>query len=146
MYEFCIYGKPVSQPRPRFVRRGKKLMSYDPKTAQTSKAHIQNTVLLGLEEDFKPLDGPIFLEIEAWFPCPKSKWRKRNPIPETHKSNGPDIDNVAKHYMDALFASGMLSNDDRQIAKLHITKYQCAQGDNPKTIVRFGLLEEEVAQ
>ena len=56
MYEFCIYGKPVSQPRPRFVRRGKKLMSYDPKNAQTSKAHIQNTVLFFYHKTNQLLD------------------------------------------------------------------------------------------
>jgi Holliday junction resolvase RusA-like endonuclease len=140
MIEFTIPGVPMAQSRPRFSRQGAHVRAYESSRCVDSKAHIQQTVLMQHEEKYgkapTPTDSPLHLVIEAYFPCPKSQHRKREPKPEMWKDNGPDLDNIAKHYMDALF-NGILALDDRQICKLTVTKKQNAQGVGPFTVVRY---------
>ncbi len=141
IYKIEIPGVPMAQGRPRFSTRSGKPIAYEAKNTKSSKAHIQATAKSQLPEDFVRFTGGIALRIVAKFPCPKSKHRKRTPLEAQWKSNGPDLDNIAKHYMDALLASGMLADDDRQVCSLQVLKIQVAQGEAPCVIVEITALE-----
>ncbi|MBU03344.1 MAG: hypothetical protein CME55_08630 [Halieaceae bacterium] len=144
MYKFVVPGKPMAQPRPRFSSQRGFVKTYELKSSRDSKAHIQHSVLNQLSEnglEAKQIQGPIALRIVAKYPCPKSQHRKRKPVQAKWKDNGPDIDNIAKHYMDALLASGMLAGDDRQVCSLQVLKIQVGQGENPCTVIEIIPLE-----
>ena len=141
MYTIKIPGKPMAQGRPRFSRRGGIAVAYEKADTKSSKAHIQTMALSQLPDDFQRIEGAIAVRIVAKFPCPKSKHRKREPLQAQWKSNGPDVDNIAKHYLDALLASGLLADDDRQVASLLVVKVQAAQGEPPETIIEISPME-----
>jgi Holliday junction resolvase RusA-like endonuclease len=110
------------------------------KSSSDSKSHIQHTALNQIGANEQPLiqiRGPIAVRIVAKYPCPKSQHRKTKPVVARWKDNGPDADNIAKHYLDALLASGILANDDRQVASLQVLKMQVAQGDSPSTLIEI---------
>lgn len=145
-YTITIPGKPMSQPRPRFSSAKGFVRTYELKSSRDSKSHIQHTALMQIEEtggEVVQIQGPIAVRVIAKFPCPKSQHRKTKPVPAKWKSNGPDIDNIAKHYMDALLASGMLAGDDRQVSSLQVLKLQVAQGEQPCTIIEVIPLEAQ---
>ena len=135
-----IPGVPMAQGRPRFSTIRGKPLAYEAKNTKSSKAHIQQTALQQLPENFERFNGAVALRITAKYPCPKSQHRKRTPVEAKWKDNGPDVDNIAKHYMDALFASGILADDDRQVSSLQICKVQVAQGEAPCTIIEVSSL------
>ena len=83
-------------------------------------------------------EGPVWFEIRAVWPCPKSaskidgaEWRWRD--------QRPDIDNVAKSVLDA--ANGILFSDDAQIASLKVHKVIAPAGVKPRIDICFGALE-----
>lgn len=141
MYKITIPGKPMAQGRPRFASRGGIAVAYEKKDTKSSKAHIQHLAMAQLPDGYERFEGAVAVRIIAKFPCPKSKHRKRDPLAVKWKDNGPDVDNIAKHYMDALLASGLLADDDRQVASLQVLKVQAAQGDPPETIIEICPLE-----
>mgnify|MGYP001300937043 CR=1 FL=1 len=138
-FTITIPGVPMAQPRPRATTINGKSRVYQPKTARDSKATIQSHANDWIENnpDWERLEGPVAVRITAVFKCPTSQYRKRSPQKAKFKSNGPDLDNVAKHYMDALCASGIVCNDDRQVATLQVIKIQAAQGEPPYTKVEI---------
>ncbi len=139
---FVLPGKPVAQGRPRFYRKGNFVVATDPKPSKVYKADIAYIAQkareeAGLEGMF---EGPLGMQILAYFPCPKSKWRVKNPRPEEHHSKRPDADNIAKSVKDGL--SGVLYHDDGQISELIVRKRIAAQGDGPRIEVELYNLEE----
>ncbi len=146
--KFTIPGKPVPQGRPRFYRRGKYVAAVDPKNSRVYKKDISYIVSIekekmGLKEkDLLFEDGPIRLTVHAFFPCPKSQWRKTKPRAERHHAKRPDADNVAKGIKDGL--SGVLYRDDGQISELIVKKRIAAQGEAPRVEIEVELLDEEI--
>jgi Holliday junction resolvase RusA-like endonuclease len=143
-YKILIPGTPMAQPRPRFSRAKGFVRTYELKSSSDSKSHIQHTAINQINDygqSLIPLTGPLAVRIVAKYPCPKSQHRKTKPPKARWKDNGPDIDNIAKHYMDALLASGMLAGDDRQVASLQVLKIQVAQGDSPSTLIEVTPLD-----
>ena len=59
--------------------------------------------------------------------------RKRKPALARFKDKGPDIDNIVKHYMDGLLASGIVANDDNQVVSLAASKIELGQDVSPYT-------------
>ena len=139
---FTIPGKPVAQGRPRFYRRGKYVSAVDPQASRVYKADISYIAKKELEKiGFEKLmEGAIGLKIKAYFPCPKSQYRKTNPRPERHHPKRPDADNIAKSVKDGL--NGVLYHDDGQIAELIIKKRIAVQGEPPRLEVEIYALPE----
>ena len=133
--EFTIPGKPVAQGRPRFYRKGSYVVATDPQASKVYKADIAYVAQRAREEAGMAglFEGPLGLRVVAYFPCPKSKWRKRVPRPEEHHDKRPDADNLAKAVKDGL--SGVLYHDDGQVAELVVRKRRAAQGDAPRVEV-----------
>ena len=145
MFELKIPGNPVSQPRARAASFNGKARMYQPKTAADNKAMVMSLAKIAIENESRsdlPFTGPVAVRIVACYPCPKSQERKRKPRQAKWKSNGSDIDNIAKHYMDALCASGVLTLDDRQISSLQVLKIQLEQGEAPYTLFEISPLGE----
>jgi len=139
---FTIPGKPVAQGRPRFYRRGKYVSAVDPQASRVYKADISYIAKKELEKiNFKNLmEGAIGLNVTAYFPCPKSQYRKTNPRLERHHAKRPDADNIAKSVKDGL--NGVLYHDDGQIAELTIKKRIAAQGEPPRLEVEIYTLPD----
>ena len=82
---FTIPGAPVAKGRPRVTSRG----AYTPKKTVT----YESTVALFASEVFpKPMDGPVFLEVEFFLPRPKKYMRKKDPEGPIPCTTRPDID------------------------------------------------------
>ena len=139
--ELTIPGKPVAQGRPRFYRRGTFVVATDPKASKVYKADIQYLAQKHKEDNniSELLDGPLGLDVMAYFPCPKSRWRKTKPRTEEHHAKRPDADNVAKSIKDGL--TGVFYHDDSQISELIIRKRIAAQGEAPRIEVSLYTLD-----
>jgi Holliday junction resolvase RusA-like endonuclease len=126
-----IPGEPVAQGRPRFARRGNFMVAYDPAKSRnwkaTAQAHFREA--LAAAGIATPLQGPVECRILARFTCPKSDWRKREPVPERLHMKRPDAENVAKAVLDS--ATGVVWLDDAQVAELTVKKVIGAQGEAP---------------
>ena len=139
--DLTIPGKPVAQGRPRFYRRGNFVVATDPKASKVYKADVQYLAQKHKEDNNidELLDGPLGLDVMAYFPCPKSRWRKTNPRPEEHHAKRPDADNIAKAIKDGL--TGVFYHDDSQISELIIRKRIAAQGEAPRIMVSLYTLD-----
>ena len=111
--EFTVYGKPRGKGRPRFTKYGG---VYTPKET----VEYEKLILTYFRESMKNYpfelalsDRPMCLSLMANFSSKKNPWELK-----------PDVDNIAKVYMDAL--SGHAYVDDKQIIKLEIGKMQGA--------------------
>ena len=145
-FKLSVPGRPMAQPRARAVSFNGKARVYQPITAAASKALVIELAEKCLDElkttepDFYariPFQGAVAVRITAVYPCPKTQHRKRVETPAKWKDNGPDLDNVAKHYMDALCASGLIVGDDRQVSSLQVLKIQAKQGISPYTTIEI---------
>ena len=122
-----IPGPPVAQKRPRFVRRGAGVGTYDPSAA--AKADLVRCV----EAQVRPaiMHGPLAVGLAFYLPRPKSHrtaaGKLKTKAPSRHVSR-PDVDNLAKFVLDAL--NGVLWLDDALIVGLLIEKHY-AEGDSP---------------
>jgi len=133
-FEIKIPGEPVAASRPRFRRTSKGVMTHPTKKTHESSQRIKE-MATKLMKGRDKLIGPLEARIHAMYPCPKYKHRVRNPPKASLKHNGPDVDNIAKHYMDALLASGIVADDDKQVVSLLVTKIELAQGAEPYTLI-----------
>jgi Holliday junction resolvase RusA-like endonuclease len=79
-----------------------------------------------------PEGEPLEVLILVVGELPKSKHRKRNPIPRRWQvsQRAGDFDNLAKPVCDA--ATGILWHDDRQVARATVEKIVGAQGEEPR--------------
>lgn len=124
--EFTAYGTPKAQPRAKACIRGKHAGVYDPGTADDWKSIVRNAALEAW--DGKPLIGPLYVQIDAWLPRPKSHFTKkglRENAPSWVESK-PDLDNLEKAILDALTNLG-LWRDDSQVARVAKRKRYTAE-------------------
>lgn len=140
MLEISIPGEPCAQGRPRFARRGRFVVAYDPAKSRNWKATAQQHMRDARGPDVPPLQGPVSCEISATFTCPKGDWRKREPQSRRWHWKKPDPENVAKAVLDA--ATGVLWLDDSQVARLVVVKAIGAQGEAPRVWLRVGPIAE----
>ena len=113
-YTFGI--TPVPQGRPRFVKRGAFVQTYDPKTSKEFKQTIKK---LAVQQSPTLSESALEVSIVFYMSIPKSKPKKWREHPPAHCSK-PDTDNLVKGTLDAL--TGVLWKDDSQICTLHAHK------------------------
>ena len=131
-FKIRIDGEPVAAQRPRFRRTSKGVMTHPTKKTHESLTRIKKQATKKMKGK-KKLEGPLEVRIMAMFPCTKKRIRKRNPAMARFKDTGPDIDNIAKHYLDGLLASGIVANDDNQVVSLAVSKIELGQDSEPYT-------------
>ena len=111
---------PVPQGRPRFVKRGNFVQTYDPKTSKEFKEKLKK---LAKQQSPTLSERALEVSIVFYMSIPKSKpkkWRERAARNEEKCTVHKDLDNLAKSVLDAL--TGILWKDDSQIVKLVIEK------------------------
>jgi Holliday junction resolvase RusA-like endonuclease len=113
-----IPGKPIAWKRAR--RNGKRY--FHEKPHQDERARVQ-----ALFVDVECIDHPLVVVIAATYALPKAYHRVRQPGKSRPKMSRPDVDNIAKFYLDAL--NGVLFEDDAQVVKLVASKRFGAQDE-----------------
>ena len=119
MSKYTFNITPVPQGRPRFVKRGNFVTTYDPKTSKDFKESLKKLVS-------NPTLSESALEVSVTFymSIPKSKPKKWRESPPRHCKK-PDVDNLVKSTLDAL--TGILWKDDSQIVTLKAHKEYSSQ-------------------
>lgn len=129
--ELEILGDVVGKQRPRITKNGH---VYTPNKTAKYEAYIR----LCFQEkypNFKPLEEPIKLEIEAYYPIPKSASKKQKELMLQNKvlpTKKPDLDNVLKSVLDAL--NGIAYKDDVFITDISISK---RYAEMPKIVIKI---------
>lgn len=130
---FFVFADPVAQPRVKAVNRGGFTRVYTPSTANKYKEVIRWHAVGHWMRP--PSQLPIALELQFLFARPKSMVWKKRAMPRTLHTTKPDVDNLCKAVMDAL--SGIIFEDDRQVAKLVVSKGYCAGHEEPHTVIKI---------
>ena len=136
-FVFTVETLPKAKARPKFVRQGKFIHAYTPKTTLDYERKIAEEFLL---QGGTVFDYP-FLEISiiAYFPIPKSTRKAERLLLETefvpypHK---PDTDNLGKSILDALNKVAYM--DDKQVVFLKVKKFY---GKYPRIHIRIKEIE-----
>lgn len=128
MIHVLIPGEPCAQGRPRATIVSGHARLYDPKDSRSWKGAARVAMMAARQTPI--LDGPIAVEILAVHSCPRTDYRKREPMPRRFRDRRPDIENVVKSCLDA--ATGILWRDDAQIAQLFVEQMTGAQDEPPR--------------
>jgi len=137
--KFIVYGKPGSQDRPRFFRRGKHIGSYDP--GKADKKSLIEAVKHYVPEE--PLEVPVRIDIVAYFKRPKSHYRTGKysnvlkPNAPKYHTKKPDWDNIGKFYSDAF--NGVFWKDDSYAAVGSVVKLYTEEPE--RTLIKITILE-----
>lgn len=111
MFNIIIEAKPFFQKRHRY---GKGFL-YDP--SAKDKKNVRHIIRSQFKH--KPIDSALDVHISFYFKPPKS-YKNPQQYYLTPKTTKPDIDNLAKFYMDAM--NGIVYTDDKLIYSLSLSK------------------------
>jgi Holliday junction resolvase RusA-like endonuclease len=101
----------VGKARPRFSRRGNKVVTFTPRETQIYEQNVKSLAQVAMIGKAM-LEGPVKVTITAYFAHKKKTgW---------HISR-PDIDNVVKAILDGL--NGVVFADDAVVAQLVASKH-----------------------
>lgn len=122
MVMYTVYGEPVGKGRPRFVRRGNFTQTYTPAKTKTYEDEIRYMARAAMGAS-PPLETPVTVAIYIRVEIPKSfsKQKRKDALANIIKpTKKPDLDNIAKCFLDAM--NGHVYLDDKQVVNLHVTK------------------------
>jgi Holliday junction resolvase RusA-like endonuclease len=123
---FQVEGDPKGKGRPRFSRFGKFTRVYTDKQTLDYEAVIKFFAAQAMgSTDLLETPVSVFLYIRHAVPQSYSKKRTEaclNGFEQPCKK--PDIDNIAKTYLDAM--NGVIFKDDTQVIDLHVKKVYSA--------------------
>ena len=122
MTMFTVYGEPVGKGRPRFAKRGNFVSTYTPQKTKTYEDEIRMMAKAAMGSS-EPLETPVTVAIyiRVGIPVSYTKQMKKYALDGTLKpTKKPDIDNIAKCFLDAM--NEIVYLDDKQVVSLHITK------------------------
>lgn len=129
MLRLEIPGTPTAKGRPRFNRASGR--TYTP--AKTVEAELGVRVIAALAmRGAAPFDGPLCVQMHAYFPVPASWSRKKRDAALTGELGHtckPDCDNLLK-LLDSL--NQIVWRDDAQVVDARITK---GYGARPHTVI-----------
>ena len=115
---FVVKGKPIAKKRPRFVRRGKFVGTYNPQETEEGRFLWDVKAQIG---NRKPIEGPIIIQMTFYMPRPKNHFGSgknegvlKKTAPRFHTST-PDLDNLEKFVFDCL--NGVVWIDDALVVK-----------------------------
>lgn len=134
---FEVPGPPVPQPRPRVSTRGGFARAYTPK-GHGIHAYREAVELLATSSGWAegPTDGPMAVEIDAYFPRPPSHLNRAGDVkPAAPARPRADVDNLAKGVLDAITDSRAFWLDDDQVVELVIRKGYARPGAGGRTII-----------
>jgi Holliday junction resolvase RusA-like endonuclease len=114
---YSVEGDPVGKQRPRFSRG----RTYTPKKTVDYERLIAAKALSAMAPAIPvKTTVAIFIWINHAIPASYSKKRKEACLNGLEFPKKPDLDNVAKLYLDAM--NGIVYKDDVQVIKLRVSK------------------------
>ena len=122
MVMFTVYGEPIGKGRPRFARRGNFVSTYSPQKTKTYEDEIRMMAKAAMGSS-EPLDTPVTVAIyiRAGIPASFSKQKRKDALEGILKpTKKPDIDNIAKCFLDGM--NDIVYLDDKQVVNLHVTQ------------------------
>jgi Holliday junction resolvase RusA-like endonuclease len=122
MIMYIVYGEPVGKGRPRFAKRGNFVSTYTPQKTKTYEDEIRMMARAAMGSS-EPLDTPVTVAIyiRVGIPASYSKQKRKDALAGTIKpTKKPDLDNIAKAFLDAM--NEIVYLDDKQVVGLHVTK------------------------
>ena len=122
MVTYQVEGNPVGKGRPKFARRGNFVSTYTPTKTRDYEDLIKDAARKAMGSN-ELLETPVTVAIYITVPIPQSYSKKRTEAclsGSERPIKKPDIDNVAKCFLDAM--NEIVYKDDTQVLTLHITK------------------------
>lgn len=122
MVMYTVYGEPVGKGRPRFARRGNFVSTYTPQKTKSYEDEIRMMAKAAMGAS-EPLETPITVAIyiRVGIPTSFSKQKRKDALSGFIKpTKKPDLDNVAKCFLDSM--NDIVYLDDKQVVNLHVTK------------------------
>ena len=119
---YTVYGEPVGKGRPRFARRGTFVSTYTPQKTKTYEDEIRMMAKAAMGAS-EPLDTPVTVAIyiRVGIPASYSKQKRKDALSGVLKpTKKPDLDNVAKCFLDSM--NEIVYLDDKLVVNLHVTK------------------------
>lgn len=130
-FEIIVPGQPCSQARAKAQTNRGFVRMYDPSSKAKRKANLAIWPQLPVEYAYKP-DDVFQVELDAYFEPRKEPTYKHNLRTwSAFKNTKPDVDNIAKFYLDA--CNLILWHDDAQVVSLKVRKLYSIV---PKTVLR----------
>jgi len=123
---FQVEGEPKGKGRPRFTRAGKFTRVYTDKQTLDYEALIKFFAAEAMGST-DPLETPVSVYLYIRHGVPKSYSKNQTEACLSglvRPCKKPDIDNVAKTYLDAM--NGVIFKDDTQVIDLHVKKVYSA--------------------
>ena len=122
MVTFMVEGNPVGKGRPRFAKRGRFVSTYTPTKTRDYESIIKDAAKQAMGNS-APLETPVTVAIYITVPIPTYYSKKRTEAclsGSERPIKKPDIDNIAKCFLDAM--NEIVYLDDTQVLTLHVTK------------------------
>jgi len=119
---FDVPGDPKGKGRPRFSRFGKFTKVYTDQQTLDYETAIGVSAAHAMGSS-QPIETPVAVFLYVRLPIPMSYSKKRSEAclnGSEHPTKKPDIDNVAKAFLDAM--NGIVYKDDTQVVQLHVNK------------------------
>jgi len=119
---FKVLGDPKGKGRPRFSRVGKFTKTYTDAKTKMYEESIASAARLHMFPK-EPLETALSITLIVHVGVPLSYSKKRTTAcltGEEWPTKKPDIDNIAKAFLDAM--NGIVYKDDVQVIRLHVYK------------------------
>jgi len=123
MINYMVEGKPVPKGRPRFAKRGKFVSTYTPTKTTVDYETIIKEAAQKARGSSEHVQTPVTVAIYITVPGPTTYSKKRTEAclsGSERPIKKPDIDNIAKCFLDAM--NEIVYLDDTQVLTLHVTK------------------------
>jgi Holliday junction resolvase RusA-like endonuclease len=128
--------QPVAMGRPRFNRMtGRTYLPQKTKETLQQISHLVKHQMLKNNVQPIPKKTPIFVSLVFVHRRPKSHKKTVERSPKTTK---PDIDNIAKTYLDGMTRSGLMY-DDNQVTLLQCEDLYGATDEAPHVIINVSI-------
>lgn len=132
MIKFTVPGTPVGKARARVTRYG----AYTPEKTVNYETLVKEMFAIKYPKH-EIMEGPLKMEIRAFFPIPKSTSKKKAALMATGEirpTKKPDTSNILKIIEDAL--NKIAYNDDSQIVSSCIDKYYIEDGPYAEVVIK----------
>ncbi len=126
MFSITISGRPVTMMRARVTKNG---AYYKPKMKEAMMQVEEQIKCAMILQDHTVIQSACKVTITAVYQRPQKLGSGNRVI----KHTAPDVDNVAKFYLDCLNRVKDFWTDDRLCADLKVTKFYGADYEKPNT-------------
>lgn len=136
---FDVNTFPEPKLRPRFARRGRKVITYTPKKTKAFEEDVRGA-FAGMK-DYVPCeneDVAVKIKLLFFMQVPKSmpKYKRIQVTDGAYRPlHKPDIDNLIKAVMDSL--NGLAYHDDRQVASIIADKFYTTERPKITVILHY---------